>query len=50
MPLRYRLSRANHKTLIAIPKLEKVDIMPAKWQLFIDYGQKTILELQETDT
>lgn len=43
-------SHANYKTLIAIPELDKADTMPAKWQLLIYYGQKTILELQEVKT
>jgi transposase-like protein len=40
----------NYQTLIDIPELQQASTMPAKWQLLIYYGQKTILEIQEGKT
>lgn len=41
---------SSWKPLVTISELDEAETMPAKWQLLIFYGQRTIIELQENKT
>ena len=45
---RYNKLKVDKLPLIKVPELEKVELMPAKWQVLIQLSQQLILQQQKT--